>query len=62
MTVKPEFPTPVDVNGRKFFTRHDLENYKRALAGLPLIQPDNVIALVPAGQAAVELARISQTG
>ena len=40
-----KFPEPVTRNGRKFFIRHQLENYKRALAGLPLL-PENTIAVV----------------
>ncbi len=44
-----EFPTPIIKNGRRYFLRHQLENYKRSLAGLPLIDENgvSVIELVP---------------
>ena len=58
-----EFPAPITKNGRKFFIRHKLENYKRALAGLPLIDESGVsiIELVPALQAAGELCHSRRT-
>jgi hypothetical protein len=58
-----EFPTPIEKNGRKFFLRHQLENYKRALAGLPLIDDSDVsvVEFVPAPQAAEELGQSRRT-
>jgi hypothetical protein len=58
-----EFPAPITKNGRRYFIRHQLENYKRALAGLPLIDENNVsvIELVPAPQAAEELGQSRRT-
>jgi hypothetical protein len=58
-----EFPSPITKNGRNYFLRHQLENYKRGLAGLPLI-PDGavpVIELVPAPRAAEEIGRSRRT-
>jgi hypothetical protein len=63
MSPSAEFPSPVTKNGRNYFLRHQLENYKRGLAGLPLI-PDcavAVIELVPAPQAAEELGHSRRT-
>lgn len=58
-----EFPTAIVKNGRKYFLRHQLENYKRALAALPLIDESDVsvIELVPAPQAAEELGQSRRT-
>jgi hypothetical protein len=58
-----EFPTAIVKHGRKYFLRHQLENYKRALAGLPLIDEGgvSVIELVPAPQAAEELGQSRRT-
>jgi hypothetical protein len=58
-----EFPTPITKNGRKYFLRHHLENYKRALAGLPLIDESSVsvVEFVPAPQAAEELGQSRRT-
>jgi hypothetical protein len=58
-----ECPNPITKNGRKYFLRHQLENYKRALAGLPLIDESDVsvIELVPAPQAAKELGQSRRT-
>ena len=35
MSSIPEFPAPCRIGGRLRFEHHQLENYKRALAGLP---------------------------
>jgi hypothetical protein len=60
---KPEMPTPTKIVGRLFFDRHELENYKRQLLGLPLLERDPLepIVLVPAPQAAEELGRSRRT-
>jgi hypothetical protein len=34
----PEFPAPIRLGGRLRFDLHEHENYKRALAGLALLQ------------------------
>jgi hypothetical protein len=59
----PELPATITKNGRKYFIRHQFENYKRALAGLPLIDENgvSVIELVPAPQAAEELGQSRRT-
>ena len=51
-----EFPTPVRINGRLYFHRQALENYKRALLGLsPLADgPHAKVEIVPAAEAAAE--------
>jgi hypothetical protein len=42
-------------NGRLFFWRREIENYKRTLAGLPPKEPDTAIdVLVAAGKIAKE--------
>ena len=51
----PKFPTPVRQNGRMFFFRSHIEAYKRALAGLPLVDFQGVDSLVPALTVAAEL-------
>ncbi len=45
--------------GRLFFDRHEVENYKRALLGLPLLErdPQTPIQLVSANQFADELGK-----
>src|SRR4051794_40236066 len=40
MSDAPEFPEPIRRNGRLFFIDRQIENYKRALAGLPLLPDD----------------------
>jgi hypothetical protein len=57
MSNSPKLPTPIDRNGHKFFIRHQFENHKRGLAGLPPIAESDVsvIEFVPAPQAAEEL-------
>jgi hypothetical protein len=64
MSQLPTFPKPVRVKGRLYFPRAALEEYKRALiaqaqglAAPPAVEPaPAVIELVPANQAARELA------
>jgi hypothetical protein len=53
---KLQLPEPTRINGRLFFERHQLENAKREVLGLPLLprDPAAVIELVPAPRAAVE--------
>jgi len=55
--LESEFPAPIEKNGRKFFIRHQIENYKRSLAGMTLIAEDavRIVEFVPAQQAADEL-------
>ena len=56
MSNSPEFPSPVRLQGRLYWSRTALENYKRELLGLaPLpIDPQTKIELVPATEAASE--------
>ena len=57
-----DFPRPINRNGRKFFMRHQLEAYKRALAGLPPIDGEtSVIEFVSAPQVAEELGQSRRT-
>ncbi len=62
---KPEanFPTPTRIRGRLFFERVAIENYKRALLGLPLLErdPREPIELVSAIQVAEEFGRHRRT-
>jgi len=60
---KPECPAPTNIGGRLYFERHEIENYKRALLGLPLLERDPrvPIELVPAGRFAEELGRSRRT-
>ncbi len=50
--VEPEFPKPIRLRGRLFFDRHPVENYKRALLGLPPLErdPNKPIELLSAKQ------------
>jgi hypothetical protein len=50
----PGFLVPVRIKGRLFFRRRDLENYKRALLGLPPIE-GGIEELVPSGLVCDEL-------
>jgi len=52
-----EFPAPRKLNGRLFWDRLDIENYKRALLGLPPLDrnPSTPIELVPASQVTREV-------
>ncbi len=36
----PEFPTPIRQNGRLLFVDRQVENHKRALAGMPPLPDD----------------------
>ena len=38
MSLAPEFPAPIRFGGRLRFDQHEHENYKRALAGLPVVE------------------------
>jgi hypothetical protein len=38
MSLQPAFPAPVRFGGRLRFDQHEHENYKRALAGLPVVE------------------------
>jgi len=51
-----EFPTPTRLGGRLYWNRADLENFKRALLGLPQIAANESarIELVPASQVTSE--------
>ncbi len=40
MSATVEFPEPIRRNGRLYFVDRAIENYKRALAGLPLLPED----------------------
>jgi hypothetical protein len=52
-----EFPAPIRHAGRLVWDRHGIENYKRALIGLPPLgrDPEAPIKLVTAKQLADEL-------
>jgi hypothetical protein len=57
MSHHPELPAPFRLNGRLVWDRHEVENYKRALMGLPLVErdPQHPIVLVTARQLEAEL-------
>jgi hypothetical protein len=59
VAVRPEavVPEPMALNqSRYFFHRHDVENFKRQLAGLPVVaKPPPVVELVSVAQFAREL-------
>ena len=38
MSLQPAFPSPVRFGGRLRFDQHEHENYKRALAGFPVVE------------------------
>jgi len=61
--LKPEFPAPTKIRGRLFFDRHEFENYKRGLLGLPILErdPRAPIELVSANQVSDELGRHRRT-
>jgi hypothetical protein len=63
MSKEPEFPPPTRIGRRLFFDRHVIENYKRELLGLPLLErdPRAPIELVPALQLSEELGRHRRT-
>lgn len=52
-----EFPAPIRMGGRLRFDHHDAENYKRALAGLPLNDrnPSDPIRFVSASDLCADL-------
>jgi|HubBroStandDraft_6_1064221.scaffolds.fasta_scaffold2408012_2 hypothetical protein len=60
---EPEAPKPVRLGKRLFFDRHEVENYKRRLLGLPLLERDErePIELVSARQFSEELGRSRRT-
>ena len=53
---KPEFPEPTRINGRLFWDRFELENFKRSILGLQLLarDPTDPIVLVNAGRVSQE--------
>ena len=57
MSAQPDFPTPFRLNGRLMWVRHDVENYKRALMGMPPVErePQTPITFVTAKQLTAEL-------
>jgi hypothetical protein len=55
MSNQVNLPAHIRQAGRLYFTRTDIENYKRALAGLPPQEADGPVILVPAPQFAAEL-------
>jgi hypothetical protein len=52
-----EFPAPIRDRGRLIWDRHDIENYKRSLLGLPPLErdPNASIVFVTAKQISEEL-------
>ena len=40
MTTTPDFPAPFRLNGRLVWDRHEIENHKRSLLGLPPLERD----------------------
>jgi hypothetical protein len=58
MSLTPEFPTPIRFGGRLRFDQHEHENYKRALAGLPVAArgDDEPIRFVDASAVRADLA------
>jgi hypothetical protein len=57
MSESPEFPAPFRHGGRLMWDRHDVENFKLALMGLPTLErnPQTPITFVSAKQLAAEL-------
>ena len=57
MSTQPDFPAPFRLNGRLMWARHDVENYKRALMGMPPVErePQTPITFVTAKQLTAEL-------
>jgi hypothetical protein len=53
----PAFPAPYRLNGRLVWDRHEVENHKRSLMGLDLIErdPNATIVFVSAAQLTAEL-------
>jgi hypothetical protein len=58
MLSAPEFPAPIRYGGNLRFDRHEFENYKRALAGLPAVErgEDERIRFVDANAICADLA------
>ena len=62
MSNQPCIPRPRRNNGRLFFVRHELENYKRQLLGLePISELPAVIELVSANEVSRELGYTRRT-
>jgi hypothetical protein len=57
MSEAPEFPAPFRLAGRLVWDRYAVENYKRSLMGLPLVERDPTapITFVSARQLTEEL-------
>jgi hypothetical protein len=57
MSTPSDFPAPIRHAGRLVWDRHAIENYKRAMLGLPPLERDSeaTIKLVTAKQLAEEL-------
>jgi hypothetical protein len=52
---KPNFPSPRRINGRLYWERGEIEDYKRALLGLPPAERGPTLELVPASVLGREL-------
>jgi len=63
MSKEPEFPAPTRIRRRLYFDRHEIENYKRRILGLPALErdPKTPIELVAANQVSEELGRHRRT-
>ena len=57
MSTSLDFPAPFRLNGRLLWDRFDVEQYKRSLMGLPLLErdPQAPITFVSAKQLTAEL-------
>ena len=57
MSTSPDFPAPFRLNGKLLWDRFSIENYKRALMGLPPLErvPNAPIVFVTAKRLAEEL-------
>ena len=57
MQPTPDFPAPFRLNGRLVWDRHEIENHKQILLGLPPLErnPDEPIVFVGAKQLVTEL-------
>jgi hypothetical protein len=51
---KPNVPSPRNINGRLYWERGEIEDYKRALLGLPPAERGPTLELVPASVVARE--------
>ena len=56
MSESPDFPAPFRHGGRLVWDRHEVENYKRSLIGLPPVErdPQTPISFVTARQLTAE--------